>query len=139
MRLPRSSRTHHSHHHDNPDEGEVPVSMVPQVGLKLSGNTSSFNFTRTIPVSYPPHAMSHMSCTVFIVCSLQPLKPASTKVTQATTTPPNYSFSTPKQVTSESSVQVGLMWVCISHIHVTISPSLLPLPPPPPPSISGSI
>lgn len=63
-----------------------------------------------------------MSLTV-VLFSLQPLKPASTAVE----TPPNYSFSTPKLVTSESSVQVctGIH----SHVQCMI-PSSFPQTPP---------
>lgn len=146
MRLPRSSRTHHSHHHDNPDEEEVPVSKVPQVGLKLSGNNSpSFNFTHTIMVSPAVYCYTDVYLVISLFsCSLQTFKPASTTVAQATETPPNYSFSTPKLLTSQSSVQVR---TCI-HGPVECTgercdytcPSFLPpsLPQTPPKQISTS-
>ena len=46
------SRTHFSHRHDDQDEGEAPVAMVPAVGLKTNSDKPfSFPFAQKLMVS----------------------------------------------------------------------------------------
>ena len=53
VRLPRSSRTHHSCCRDNAGQEEEEASMVPNVGLGLGGTAPSFSFASTVMVRLP--------------------------------------------------------------------------------------
>ena len=98
------TRTHFSYCYDDGDEGGAPVAMVPPVGLQTD-KPLSFPFAQNLMVSV---------CLVVALATSESCDPTSTQPPATDTTAavvsmkttvksqPNFSFSTPKPVTSST-------------------------------------